>query len=200
MPEQKLDSNCQTKLLPQKTSTTTTTTQMGLNENDIQIEDFDLVEILSEFDEIPDFEGFSSEIEEEDAAAIATTSGKNSKNEFKSSKNSVNLIGKVSSNFEKQILANENPSQIPYQSQQLIPEQEPVKLSQPNPSIQKQPTEMINVQHATSLDHIPTSDMEINELAKENINFDDDTVSTNVQKWCNFKGNNILFASHLNII
>ena len=171
-----MDSNCQTKLLPQKTSTTTTTTQMGLNENDIQIEDFDLVEILSEFDEIPDFEGFSSEIEEEGDAAIATTSGKNSKNEFKSSKNSVNLIGKVSSNFEKQIVANENPSQ------QLIPEKEPVKLSQPNPSIQKQPTEMINIQHATSLDHIPTSDMEINELAKENINSDDDTVSTNVQK------------------
>ena len=52
-------------LLPQNS---TTTTQMGFSQNDIEIGDLDLVD-LPEFDEnfeIPEFEEFSSEIEEEE--------------------------------------------------------------------------------------------------------------------------------------
>ena len=52
-------------MLPQNI---TNTTQMGFSQNDIEIGDLDLVD-LPEFDEnfeIPDFEEFSSEIEEEE--------------------------------------------------------------------------------------------------------------------------------------
>ena len=52
-------------LLPQNS---TTTTQMGFSQNDIEIGDLDLVDLplLDENFEIPDFEEFSSEIEEEE--------------------------------------------------------------------------------------------------------------------------------------
>ena len=52
-------------MLPQNI---TTTTQMGFSQNDIEIGDLDLVDLpdLDENFEIPDFEEFSSEIEEEE--------------------------------------------------------------------------------------------------------------------------------------
>ena len=111
----------------------TTNTQMvaALSANNSEIGDFDLVE-LSEFDEIPDFDEFSSEIEEEE---------------------------------------NENQSQQKISKNPKVPVK---KSHQPEHSIQQQrPTEIINVQHATSLDHIATSDMETN----KGTNSDDDTVS-----------------------
>ena len=53
------------KMLPQNNATTT---QMGLSQNEIEIGDFDLTNlpVLDENFEIPDFEEFSSEIEEEE--------------------------------------------------------------------------------------------------------------------------------------
>ena len=53
------------KMLPQNNATTT---QMGLSQNEIEIGDFDLTNLpdLDENFEIPDFEEFSSEIEEEE--------------------------------------------------------------------------------------------------------------------------------------
>ena len=52
-------------MLPQNNATTT---QMGLSQNEIEIGDFDLTNLpdLDENFEIPDFEEFSSEIEEEE--------------------------------------------------------------------------------------------------------------------------------------
>ena len=52
-------------MLPQNNATTT---QMGLSQNEIEIGDFDLTNlpVLDENFEIPDFEEFSSEIEEEE--------------------------------------------------------------------------------------------------------------------------------------